>query len=524
QALRLVQWLSGGGGAVEPINLYRITDAIAGLLYLGLIFHFLRALSIPAADAVLLGILLLFRVGTQFFLGYVENYMFFYVALTAYVVTGWLALEKKAPLWLPLILLAAVPGFHIAGIIFLPTVIFLLLPWWKSHRRYFLMGIAGIAVVSAAGILLLGPSWVMTRIADAIRNDFLPISSPPGGIPYGIFSTAHLIDWVNANLHIAPFSLVCVAIGMIAVRREEYSGSPVFRFLAGSTLVGLTMSFVILPGLGMARDWDMLSNFFIPLRFFSVYFLMLLLRARELRHAVLMLAVVGLVRWFGWVGINADEEKHLARAEVLTAPELSGTFPKIYYEHLGKTFFDRKDFPRAAKWYEAYVKIDSMNPRILANLSDCYRALGDGENVFRMLRLSVEAKSTNPGVYSNLAVEYVHRGDTGRAISLLEDAVRLDPALAIARANLCLLNMRRGRYAEARQAAAEAIRLGMREPVLFKEAGYASYYLKDYPSAILSLNEYLKSVPSDEHAKKLYYELERRLGKDSPLKKTARPQ
>ncbi len=518
QALRLVQWASGGGGAVEPMNLYRIADGVAGIAYLWLIIHLLRTLPMSALDATLLGILLLFRAGVQFFFGYVENYMFFYVALSAYVVTGWLALEEKGPRWLPLALLASVPGFHIAGVIFLPTAILLLGPWWKEHRKMLLAALAAIAAAGIGGVILLDPSWVLTRIADAARNDLLPLTTPPGGIPYGLFSFAHIADWANANAHIAPFSLACVAIGMIVLPRKEYAGGPVFRFLTGASIVGLATSFLILPALGMARDWDMLSNFFIPVRFLSIYFLIILLRAKEVRAGVLMLAVVGLVRWFGWIGINADEDRHLARAEILSVPELSGTFPKIYYENLGKTFIDRKDYARAAKWYERYMSVDSTHPRILANLSDCYRALGDKENLFRMLRLSVEAKSTNAGVYSNLAIEYISRGDTSRGMALLREGLQFNPGHFESLANLTILSLERGDYQSARRYAVDALRLGMRDPVLFKNAGYASYFLSDFPNAVLYLNEYLKAAPADAGAKKLFDALERQLGAASPLR------
>jgi len=519
ESLRLIQWASGGGAAVEPMTLYKIADGITGVMYLGLIFFFLRGLGeLAALDLLLIGVLIFFRTGTQFFFGYVENYMFFYITLTAFILTGWLFLKDKVPAWVPVALLVLIPGFHIAGVIFLPCVFLLFFPYRKTHKKYFIGGTVAIFSAAIAGVLVLGPEWVLSRIGDGVKYDVLPLFAPPGGVPYGMFSLAHIVDWANANMHIAPFGLACVTAGFIFVPVKEYRGDPVFLFLAGTSLVGLGMTFVVIPGLGMARDWDMLSNFFIPLRFLMVYFVIIFLRDKEIRHAILAVAVVTIIHWFAWIGINSNEDRHLARAEMLTVPELSGTFPKLYYEHLGKTFFDRGDYPKAVKWYEQYLKIDSTHARILANLSDCYQELGDRENVFRMLELSVHAKSTNAGVYSNLAVEYVSRGDTIRAIDLLNEAVKLDPGMAIPRANLCFLNMHRGRYEEARQNAAEAIRLGMREPVLFKEAGYASYFLKDYPTAIRSLNEYLKSAPSDEKTRSLYRELEILLGDKNPLK------
>ena len=232
--------------------------------------------------------------------------MFFYVFLTGYIVTGWLALEGKVPTWVPLSLLAVVPGFHIAGIIFYPTCIFLMVPWFRVHRKYISIAIAGAVGVAAAVVIYLGPSWVMTRIGDALRNDFLPLTTPPGGMPYGIFSTAHLLDFGNAYVHISPLSVAVIVLGLAFLPRRDYASSPAFQFLCASTVVGLGFMFVILPGLGMARDWDMISNFFIPLRFLTVYFLILFLRNKELRHAVLVIAVLGLLRL---VGMDRDQRR-----------------------------------------------------------------------------------------------------------------------------------------------------------------------------------------------------------------------
>ena len=201
---------------------------------------------------------------------------------------------------------------------------------------------------------------------------------------------------------------------------------------------------------------------------------------------------------------------------MLTVPELSGTFPKIYYENLGKTFYERKDYRRAAYWYERYLEVDSTHPRILANLSDCYRALGDKENVFRMLRLSVDANSRNPGVYSNLALEYAARGDTDRAVSLLNKALEFDPGHPISHANLSIIAIERRQYRPALVHAVEAIRNGMREPGIFKNAGYASYFVSDFPNAVVYLNEYLKSAPTDEKTKSLFDNLQRQLGDEIP--------
>ncbi len=511
QTLRLIQRLIGFGHVVEPIYLYRVTDLLAGILFVVLIFYFLRKLGHTPLETTLVGALLFFQVQNSYFFGYVENYMFFYVAVCAFLAFGWLSLERKLPVWIPALILLLTPAFHIIGMLFLPMLVPLLLPYWKSHRKYFLYVMAGIIVITTSGLLVWGiPFIVYQRIPDALRYDILPLFTPPWEVPYGIISVPHMIDWGNAYLHAAPFALVCIVAGMTLVPRKEYLKDGVFRFLATGSIVGFLATLTLLPGLGMARDWDMFSVLFVPLYFLMLYFLLLLLRNKENRHAVVLVTTLTMIRWVGWIGLNANEESHLARAESLIVPALSGTFPTVYYEHLGSMFYKRGDYSKAVKFYEMYLSKDSTQPRILANLSDSYRGLGDRENRFRLLRLSVAANSQNPGVYSNLALEYADRGDTTLAISLLNRLLKERPDFTIAHANLSVLKMGRHQYREALVHADEAIRLGMSDPLIIKTAGYACYNLSDYPGAVRYLNLYLQSVPSDAKAKALVEKLQRR--------------
>ncbi len=513
ELLRLVQWVIGMGDVVKPIFLYRVVDLGSGAIYLILIFYFIRKLGISPLESMFIGTLFVFRVENLFFFGYVENYHFFYVTLTAFLLAGWLACEQRLPLWMPISLAALIPCFHYVGIVFLPAALLLVLPYWRTHRRLWIAGMAGFGILLSGVVLFTGtPETLIQRFSDALRYDLLPITTPTNGIPYGLFSSEHLVDWTNAMLHSMPFGLISIIVGMILVPRKEYEGSPVFVFLATASVLGLGASLVLSPGLGMARDWDMFSIFFTPLHFLRMYILILVLRRRLIRQAVLLILIVSTVRWIGWIGVNSVEERAIARAEILTAPELSGTFSRTYYEHLALLFYKKHDYGKARKWYEKYLAIDSTHPRILANLSDCYRELGDNDNLFRLLELSVRAKSKDARVYSNLAVEYMARGDSDRALSHLERALRLDPGLAVAHANSFLLQFHFRNYRKAIDHARRALQLGLQDPQLYKGIAYAYYHLNDDRAALDSFRAYLASTPPDNNIRTMVRKLERRLG------------
>jgi len=513
EAIRLVQWMIGGGYVVEPESLYRVVDLITGAGYLLMVVYFVRRIDLSPVDALIVGGLLIFRSQNLFFFGYVENYMIYYDLITAYLITGWLALEGKLSGWIPFCIALVIPGFHYAGAFVLPSAVFLLLPHWKTHRKRILRWSAGVAVAALVCLLAWGaPRVILQRIYDAVTYDVLPLTTPRGGVPYGLFSVDHLIDWINELVHVSPFGLIVVAVGLFVVPWETYRKSPVFIFLFSMTYVGLLASFVLAPGLGYARDWDSFSLFFCPLRFLMVYFLVGMLAHRKLRHAILLIAVLSFLRWIGWIGVNTDRRSELARAEILTVPELSGTFPTLYYEQLGAMFYKMGRFDKATKWYERYVSIDSTHPRILANLSDCYKRIGDTEGVFQTLRRAVDAQSTNPGVYSDLALDYMARGDTTRALGLLLDALRINPNQSLIHANLSQIYLTRHDYGPARTHASTAIGMGLARPFLFRTVGYASYQLHDDSSAVRAFQRYLASVPSDAGVLELLKKIEGRPG------------
>jgi Flp pilus assembly protein TadD len=184
----------------------------------------------------------------------------------------------------------------------------------------------------------------------------------------------------------------------------------------------------------------------------------------------------------------------------------------MYYEHLGVLFYNKGEFRKAVKFYEMYMTVDSLHPRILANLAESYKQLGDEKNHYKTLQRSVAAGSKNPGVYSNLSLQYMERGDTVGAISLLNEALRLDSNFSTAHANLAVMDLATREYAAARLHANRAIQLGMREPILYRVIGYSSYYLHDYPNALASLKEYVKLAPADEKVRAKLKELEQRIG------------
>jgi hypothetical protein len=506
--LRLLQMVIGGGAAVEPAHLYVVADLIGGVLFLILTIGFVNTLKISTLDKTLLSLLFVFGAGNQMFFGYVENYVFFYVCVSAYLISGWLALEGKLSVVVPLVCFAFMVGLHLGGAIFSPTLLPLIVPVWRKHR---IRAIVFPCLVVASAVVLLGisgytPGVIQQRVSDALRNDFLPITNSSGVIPYGIFSGLHLVDWGNALLHVAPIEFIMIIVLLIALRNQIAWRSPLIMFLLMATSCGLLFTFVMNPALGMARDWDLLASFFVPLRFLLVYLLLQTIDYHHVRQILVLILCISFLHWASWIGVNANEDRHLRRAELLTTPVLSGTFPKIYFEQLGSIMFRRQEYERARQWYEKYFELDPFNPRLAGNLAQTYRELGETEKRFEMLQRAA-VNSRDPGVYSNIGAEFIDRKDTITAIKYLHKSLDIDSNYSVAHANLALLYTSLKNYPLAGYHAERAILLGMKEPVLFniaKAVAYYEVYVKHVPNdvAVVRMLELLRTLQQKSHSGK----------------------
>ena len=447
------------------------------------------------------GALHLRRGGYQFFFGYVENYVLQYVATIAYAITGWLALERRVHIAVPLVILAVLPGFNLGTLILLPCGLFLLFSRYKVKRMKALAILAGLAV--AGGVVLLAVGVDFGRFLDKFTGktvDFLPLfGKVDGNFPYAMFSGAHLLDWFNAYSLIVPFGLFIAVVLLFTFPKEERWKQPALNFLLILSACGLAFTWIVNSALGMARDWDMLSSYFIPLSVLDVYLLAKAPGLEPRRPVLVAVTLLSLVHLAGFIGVNADAERHLARMRSLGDERLLSKASRMWFdEALANFFYDDKRYPEAKIYYEDYMSIDSMNPRIVGNISDVYRKMGESDNYFRQLERGVKMGSPNPGMYSNLGVEFSARHDTAMAIYWNAKAVELDSLHPSGNANLGILYMGRKEYAKANFHFSRAISGGMREPKLYLYAAESAVLSKEYLTALKYYDIYISNVPTDQ--------------------------
>jgi hypothetical protein len=490
--------------APGPHDVYLWIDLGAGVFFIGILFWFFERLEAARGERLLAAAILLCTGPAQFFFGYVENYVLQFVVGIFFLLAGWLALRNKLSPLLPLLCLCILAGLHLGFLIFTPAAAFLLYFRFRNNLRLLVALFAGVSITAIVLLFLSGftPQNILRHLT-AESVDFLqPFSANGGNFPYPMFSFRHFFDWSNGVMLTAPF-VIPIAAGLLITRRKRLPWQdPVLLFLLLASACGLLFTWVINFALGIARDWDLFSTFLIPLFVLDVYLLLGIEQASLRRYLLTATAILGALHMAAWIGLNANAEKQLARMQLLNDPYfLSPSSQLVYDEALANYYFDGGSYPDAKRYYEHFMTIDNHNPRIIGNMADTYRKLGEKGPYFAMLRRAVELNSKDPGVYTNIGVEYASRGDTAQAIAFNERAVAIDPGQRLAHANLGILYAATGNYPLADRHFASALGLGMRDPTLYLYAGDVAALLKDYRRALQFYNSYLELVPNDRRVR-----------------------
>ena len=488
-------------GSVKPYDVYVAIDLLGCVMFVAVVFWFVRSMDRPRSEQVLLGCFLLAGGGSQFFFGYVENYVLQYVVTALFVVTGWFSIEKKHSIYVPIGCFALMVALHLGNLVFFPGVLILLYLRLGNNKARALLAMAGLSGLILALMFILGfhPRDFLRHVTSGSVDFLQPFAAEGGNFAYAMFSLAHLWDWLNAGFLIVPFGLA-IAVTMVVMQGKELRwADPLFLFLTVSSLCGLLFTWIINSALGMARDWDLLASFFVPLMILDVY---LLGRASSLKIPPSLLAFLtgfSLLHTAAWIGVNASADRHLKRIELLDSPRyMSKTSLLVYDEALASHFTSLEEYPQAKAYYEKYLQIDDRNPRILANISEFYGKMGEKEKYFWALKRAVEMKSRDPRVYENLGVEYANRQDTLAAVRCNEQAIAMDSTQILAHGNLGILYACLKNYPLAERHFAAAIRLGMKDPAIFRFAGDVCYILNENNRAVEYYTSYLELVPSDQ--------------------------
>jgi Tfp pilus assembly protein PilF len=440
----------------------------------------------------------------QLFFGYVESYAILQVVLLAYVWLAALYLKDKISIIPVLLIFVMSVGLHVTSLIFAPSFIYLFLKRKKDEtaaKRKFGKTISNAFVFAALIVaLFLVISWVLVVAIGLERTGkgifILPLSGT-GSYRFGMFSLAHISEFVNQLLLLSPLGISLIIFYLFFKIKFNFQGfrrgfeDGLINLLILATFFSLIYLFVFNFTLGSA-DWDLRSS---PALFLGLLGVLLFLRWGE----------GGMVR----------SEKDIGKTKTEKPESESATMPGLVNSNRFKVWgfiFIWFGLFHTVPWIlinahqqrsiNRYVLIQTNDPHPvdetgynLYKISRILQLAGQHEEVEKMYQRAIDKNPYDTLSYFNLATRYYKKQEFDQAVLVLDTLLKLDPQYP--KANWMIGNI----YMKSKEYGKALFYLEKALPFLADNVDFlfnlgASYYYSDQPNAALSCGlEIVRLVP-----------------------------
>lgn len=309
------------GWPVEQV--YATVSIICGMIFVYVLLNFVTRLGRTVLEAAVLAGLLLTAGAMQLFFGYVENYTIVSLGLLITLFLAWQSLHGDlSPLW-PVLAFSLTNALHPSTVFLWPGLWLLA---WLCWRRGYVAG-RGVVLQTVLPPLLVGGAVLLLMDSGGHGlSALLGVDRPGGGdglwfVPlfetttewqhYTMFSTAHLLDWLNIHLLISPFGLPLIVMTLLAVYRfglalfERQNERDYAYFLGLTAAMYLLLTWLWNPDYGGRKDWDLFAPSAFVYTLLAGYLLVhTLTRWEKLRAAGLFVVAICLLHTGAWIFAN----------------------------------------------------------------------------------------------------------------------------------------------------------------------------------------------------------------------------
>lgn len=444
---------------------------------------------------------LTFMGGTELFCGYAEHYPLFYCGILIYLFYSIKYFKGEVKLFFPLLIFFVLLPMHLFSLYLFPSVIFLFLfggeegkiqPILKTKRIWIL---SLVLVLAFAGLIIYfwKYGWYsMTYFVPLFKGRY----SAPG---YTLFSLPHLLDFLNQQLLVSPigFFLFLIflilrpkgldLIGSLRSLREDR----VFQFLLLVSITQLVFNFVLDPGLGAARDWDLFAGVGLGYTILSLYVFSKVPLNPRISYLKLALTIIIFISTWSWMGINASADLSVTRFRNLLDldPKKSRNGHYIlaaYFDGLGK--------PEEAE-RENRIIVRKLPEVGFVNDGLKLSKKGESDSAYINFSQAVQIAPNFAEGHWALGEYFLKRGDLEKAEGELVKAINLRPEYGNAYADLGILYGLRKDLKKARKMLERAIILGVRDARIYHNLG--SIYL-DLQNVDKAIRAYQKAIQMDD--------------------------
>lgn len=443
--------------SIDGRAFYELSSCFFGVILVYLIFLLVDFLGEDKGEKLFLFLLVSFMGSIQLFCGYAENYSLTYVLLFAFVFSSLKYLKDRDKTFLPLLFFAVAVFLHISSSYLLPAVFVLyLLGYEKKEKSSFLVKRENWAFLFLILIALVIFFYV-SKYSWTVGNKFVPLfQGDYYGPGYTLFSLPHILDVINQQLLISPVGLLLLIVTWICMRSFNLGDKSVL-FLSVAFVLGMGFNFVMYPGLGMSRDWDMFSSTSVAYTVLAGYLLLKLTKKGiDLRYVTSVLVITTLFCTLPWVFLNTSEQKGVERfrhlmqldpkksrgghyilaayfdkkglgVEVIREDQVQAdVFPELALVELAIKSLREKDLDEALRLGKRALEIEPTLAEAHLLLGRIYQARGAHRQAETEYRLAIDLKPGEGKAYLNLGDLYVVREVQDSALHYYEKAAALN--------------------------------------------------------------------------------------------------
>jgi hypothetical protein len=305
-----------------------LVSTLAGVAFWLAVLRLARRRPLPGAGEWPIWLLLGATGATALFFGHVENYAWLTAGTLWTLVLALEAVtEPVRPLWPAALAFGLTFATHLSAIWLAPALVVA----WAARaaqrrarwRPTLLEALSGTAVavapfaVVAAGMLIGGAGWGGFSAANFGGGDaslFVPLRATASPLErVTLLSAAHLEDFGNQLLLIAPVGALLALVGWLGRRRDGRRTDAGTWVLLAASIGTLIYAFLFNPdmavfhlGLGALAEWDLFAFAAVPVTLFGLWWLRTAMDEGEERDALVSAAgATALLLAGAWVLFNA---------------------------------------------------------------------------------------------------------------------------------------------------------------------------------------------------------------------------
>jgi tetratricopeptide (TPR) repeat protein len=469
---------------------YALISYVCGAIFVFFALRLADLLGKTASTKLFVFSALTFMGGTQLFLGYAEHYPLFYCGILIYLFYSIKYLKGETKLLLPMLFFCMLLPIHLFSIYLFPSAIFLFLSGGGEGKAKPVLKIKRIWIVSPVLILVFACLIIyFWKYGWYSMGYLVPLFSGTYYAPgYTLFSPPHLLDFINQQFLVSPIGFLLFLIFLILRPEDLDSKDKIFRFLLAVSMAQLLFNFVLDPGLGAGRDWDLFASVGLGYTLLSLYLFGKMPPNPKINYLKLGLTMIVLISTLSWLGINASPDLSVRRFRNLLdldpKKSLNGHHILVaYFERLGKLEEANREKQAWAQKLPEY-KLLHQGMKFMKE--------GELENAYSSYTQALQISPNFPDGHWALGDYYLYTRNLEKAETELKKAVDLKPGFAIPYADLAVVYSLRKSMKKARIMVERAMVLGISDAEVLYDMGNVYSSLGEVDKAIAAFKKAIR--------------------------------